>query len=52
MVPFGRKRTFEKNKDYRGLNALNALNIQKHFKFLSSFKHVNFAINEKSSKKL
>jgi hypothetical protein len=29
---------------------LNALNMQKHFWFVSSFEHVNFAINGKYSK--
>ncbi len=31
---------------------LNALNMQKHFLFLSSFEHVKFVINEKYSKKI
>jgi hypothetical protein len=31
---------------------LSALNMQKHFLFVSSFEHVNFLINEKYSKKL
>jgi hypothetical protein len=29
---------------------LNALNMQKKFKFVSNFEHVNFTINEKYSK--
>jgi phosphorylcholine metabolism protein LicD len=31
--------------------SLSALNMQKHFLFLSSFEHVNFTINEKYFKK-
>jgi hypothetical protein len=31
---------------------LNALNMQKHFLFVSSFEHINFAINEKIPKAL
>jgi hypothetical protein len=31
---------------------LSALNMQKHFLFVSNFEHVNFVINEKYSKKL
>jgi len=31
---------------------LSALNMQKHFVFVSSFEHVNFVINEKYSQKL
>jgi len=30
--------------------SLNALNIQKHFLFVSNFEHVNFVINGKYSK--
>jgi hypothetical protein len=30
--------------------SLNALNMQKHFLFVSSFEHVNFAINKKIPK--
>jgi hypothetical protein len=30
---------------------LNALNMQKHFKFVSNFEHINFAINGKYSKR-
>jgi hypothetical protein len=42
---------FGKNKDYHSWG-LSALNMQKHFLFVSSFEDVNFAINEKYSKKL
>jgi len=31
---------------------LSALNMQKHFWFVSNFEHVNFAIKEKYSKKI
>ncbi len=31
---------------------LSALNMQKHFWFVSSFEHVNFAINGKYSKEI
>jgi hypothetical protein len=31
--------------------SLSALNMQKHFLFMSNFEHVNFAINEKYLKK-
>jgi hypothetical protein len=31
---------------------LNVFNMQKHFLFLSNFEHVNFAINQKYSKRL
>jgi hypothetical protein len=31
---------------------LSVLNMQKHFKFVLSFEHVKFAINEKYSKKI
>jgi hypothetical protein len=31
---------------------LSALNMQKHFLFMSSFEHVKFTINEKYSKKI
>jgi hypothetical protein len=46
---FGRKKgTFEKRLVHS--LSLNAFNMQKHFWFLSSFEHVDFAINEKYSK--
>jgi hypothetical protein len=32
--------------------SLNALNMQKHFLFVSSFWYVNFAINSKYSKNI
>jgi hypothetical protein len=49
---FGKKKRRLKKKTkivhFRGLNALN---MQKHFLFVSNFEHVNFAINGKYSKK-
>jgi len=32
--------------------SLSVLNMQKHFLFVSSFEHVNFAINRKYSKNI
>jgi len=47
---FGRKkRCFLKKTVYS--QGLNVSNMQKRFWFLSNFEHVNFAINEKYSKK-
>jgi hypothetical protein len=44
---------FEKNKDYPVLRlGLSALNMQKHFLFVSSFEHVNFTINGKYFKNI
>jgi hypothetical protein len=50
---FDRKKgSLEKTKivHFQGLSAF--FNMQKYFKFVSSFEHVNFAINAKYSKKL
>jgi hypothetical protein len=52
---FGRKKGHLKKTrtvHFWGLNTLNALNMQKHFWFVSSFEHVNFATNEKIPKKI
>jgi hypothetical protein len=49
---FGRKKRSLKNtRTFVHLWALNALNMQKHFLFLSSFEHVNFVTTRKYSKK-
>jgi hypothetical protein len=45
-----KKRCLKKTKIVQS-PGLNALNMQKHFKFVSSFEHINFAINEKHSKR-
>jgi hypothetical protein len=42
------KKTLKKTKIVPS-KSLNALNMQKHFWFVSSFEHVNFAINGKYS---
>ncbi len=47
---FGKKKTFEKNRIVH-FWGLNALNMQKHFLFVSSFEHVKISINEKYFKK-
>jgi hypothetical protein len=44
------KKTLKKNKDCH-FGSLSALSMQKHFLFVSIFEHMNFAINEKYSKK-
>jgi hypothetical protein len=41
---------FEKIKIVHFWN-LSALNMQKHFWFVSNFEHINFVINEKNSEK-
>jgi hypothetical protein len=41
------KKTFEEKKRIVHSQDSTALNMQKHFLFVSSFKHVNFAINGK-----
>jgi hypothetical protein len=46
-----KKRQWKKTRIIHS-QSLNALNMQKHFWFLSSFDYVNFAINGKYSKKL
>jgi hypothetical protein len=47
-----RKKTFEKKTRTIHFQGFNALNMQKHFVFMSSFEHVNFAINGKYSKRI
>jgi hypothetical protein len=47
---FGRKIGRLKKTRIVHARNLNALNMQKHFWFVSSFEHVNFAINKKYSK--
>jgi hypothetical protein len=47
---FGRKKGCLKKITIVHFQSLSALNMQKHFKFVSSFEHVKFAINEKYSK--
>jgi hypothetical protein len=47
---FGRKKGCLKEIKIVHFWSLSALNMQKHFLFVSSFEHVNFAINEKYSK--
>jgi hypothetical protein len=42
---------FEKKTRIVHFQLLNALNMQKHFLFVSSFEHINFTINEKYFKK-
>ncbi len=49
---FGRKKGCLKKTKIVHFQGLSALNMQKHFWFVSSFEHVNFAINEKYSKKI
>jgi hypothetical protein len=44
-----KKRCLKKNKIIHS-QGLSALNMQKHSWFVSSFEHVNFAINGKYSK--
>jgi hypothetical protein len=44
------KKMFEKNKDCP-LSKFECFNMQKHFKFVSSFGHINFKNNEKYSKR-
>jgi hypothetical protein len=39
----------QRNVHFRGLSALN---MQKHFKFVSNFEHIDFVINGKYSKKI
>jgi hypothetical protein len=49
---FGKKKgCFKKTKSIHS-QGLSALNMPKYFSFVSSFEHVNFAINGKYSKKL
>ncbi len=49
---FGRKKKSLKKTRIIHSWGLNALNMQKHFWFVSSFEHVNFAINGKYSQKI
>jgi hypothetical protein len=44
------KKTLEKTKIVH-IQGLSALNMKKHFLFVSKFEHVNFVINKKYSKK-
>jgi hypothetical protein len=48
---FGRKNDIWKKIKTIHFWGLNALDMQKHFKFVSSFEHVIFAINEKYYRK-
>jgi len=48
---FGKKKRHLKKTKTIHSQSLNALNMQKHFWFVSIFEHANFAINEKYSKK-
>jgi hypothetical protein len=47
---FGRKKDLKKTRIVHSWG-LDALNMQKHFWFVSNFEHVNFAINRKYFKK-
>ncbi len=47
---FGRKKRCLKKIRIVHFQGLNALNMQKHFLFVSNFEHVNFVINRKYSK--
>jgi hypothetical protein len=49
---FGRKKRHLKKIKIVHSWSLSALNMQKHFLFVSNFDHINFAINGKYSKKL
>jgi hypothetical protein len=49
---FGRKKKCLKKTKIVHSWSLSALNMQKHFWFMSSFEHVNFAIDGKYSKNI